>query len=582
MPLAYHTVDRKSSSLNFFPFMEYNGCMKIRDKLFLGFGLYIFIAAVLGSFAYRELSTITTRLALVEIADDITNTILEIRRYEKLFLLLKDNESRQELNRYLASLKQAIDTIKSEIIKEIGKDNHDMMKKAIAEYENLYTRVAETIARQEALITLVREKGRGIENKLAGRELEAFLVVRKDEKNLMLYRDDDSLNIFMKTLDSSGLLLNRDVEGYRTLVNRLSGLFKEEKDSVNNMRLKAREIQSFTESLSKKERTDISAILRKSMNILLYALLAIIVVGAIINRKLAMSIAVPIRNLEKITKKVATGDFSEHILVKGHDEISSLQISFNQMEERLNNALNSLASTVDKLQEKQAQLVEAEKHASIGILAAGIAHEINNPLTSVLTFSNLMLEQAPEDSPNYTRLKMMVVETERARNIVRQLLSFAKETPIHPVRININQPVTEIVDSLIAQGAFTDIELALDLANNLPEITADPARIGQVVLNILLNAIHSITPPGKITLVTGTDRDFVTIAIHDTGSGISEEHIGKIFDPFFTTKEGDKGTGLGLAVSYGIIKKHGGEIAVASSLGKGSTFTVRLPVHAED
>ncbi len=475
--------------------------MKIRHKLFLGFGLYILLAAVGGAFSYRELRTMTTRLTLVEVADDTTNTILEVRRFEKNFLLYRDRNSLDELKRYLGTLKRDVRNISAEIKKEIGPDNYTMMKNAIAEYESLIDRVA------------------------------------------------------------------------------LNYGSPEEKDLVERLRMRAREIQSLTEDLSKRERANISEMLRMSMNILLFALLASAIAGILINIKLARSIAAPIRELEKATKKVAMGDFSEVIEVKGTDEITSLEISFNQMEDKLKDSLSSLELAVRNLHDKQNQLVEAEKLASIGIFAAGIAHEINNPLTSVLTFSHLMLEQMPEGDPRRETLKMMTRETERARIIVRQLLSFAKETPLKTVRTNVNCPINEIIETLSAQGLFDGIEVGLNFAGNLPEIQADPVKLEQVVLNILLNAIHSITPPGKIEVITRTAGHSVEILISDTGCGIPEEYVGKIFDPFYTTKESTKGTGLGLAVSYGIIKKHGGEVEVKSIPGKGSTFVVRLPIH---
>jgi signal transduction histidine kinase len=472
--------------------------MTIRDKLFFGFGLYILLACVLGFFAYRELRTIGTRLALVETADDITNTILEVRRYEKNFLLYKDRENFQELRRYLGKLKQDIDNIEAEIIAEMGRDNHAMIQRDIARYELLV---------------------HGIAGRAASKEAE------------------------------------------------------------EQMRLTAREIQSFTQNLSKKERFNINTTLRTSITLLLGALVLIVVLGTVINIKLATSIAVPIRTLEKISKQIAQGDFSERIEVKGRDEIASLGVAFNQMEERLKNALWSLEHAIEKLREKQAQLVEVEKLAAVGKLAAGIAHEINNPLTSVLTFSNLMLEKCSKDDPWCGKLRLMARETERARNIVRQLLNFGREIIIKPEPININRPVGEIIDSLNAQEAFKGIELRRDLSEPLPDVYADPAQIGQVVLNMLLNAIHSITPPGTIEVATRANSHFVELIIADSGKGIPADHLTKIFDPFFTTKEMTKGTGLGLAVSYGIIKKHGGDIEVESTEGKGTTFTVRLPIH---
>jgi len=551
--------------------------MKIRDKLLLGFGFYILFAVVCGFFAYKNLSTITTRLKLVEVADDITNTILEVRRYEKNYLLFRDKASLKEFEKYLSAFKNHIDKIKAEIIREIGTENYTMMKKTLDDYEKLFKKINSIFMSQDELSALVRAAGINIERELNGKNLQTFLILRRYEKNLMLDKDENSKELFLRT----SMMLNSDirVERYVMLVKRLCDLYQEEKSNMDMMRLKARELQSFTENLSKKERTDIGRILQTSMQVLLFTLLGVILLGMIINIKLANSIATPIRRLEKITKKVSQGDFSETIEVRGSDEIASLEVSFNQMEDMLQDAMASLEKTVEMLQEKQAQLVEAEKLASIGKLAAGIAHEINNPLTSVLTFSSLLLEQCPEDDPRHVRLKMIVKETTRARNIVRQVLNFAKEAPLRKEKTNLNRPIKEIADSLAAQGTFKDIELSLTIAENLPDIYIDPVQIGQVITNILMNAAHAITPPGKINIVTQAIGNFVEIIFTDTGSGIPEENIKKIFDPFFTTKDKTKGTGLGLAVSYGIIKKHGGDIEVRSTVNKGSTFIVRLPLY---
>ncbi len=553
--------------------------MKIRDKLLLGFGLYILLATILGFFAYKELRTIGTRLTLVETADDITNTILEVRRYEKNFLLYKDHTSLTELRQYLASLKEDIDNIQTEIISEIGSDNYETMRRAIAEYERLIDTIAASFTSQEEMGTLVRDTGRKVEKSLSGEELQAFLILRRYEKNIMLYRTQDSYNLFKRNFVAFAFAGRADTQHYYKLITRLFHLYETERNSVEATRVTAREIQSFTQNLSKNERMDIATTIKMSISLLLIALVLIIAFGTIINIKLATSIATPIRTLEKITKKISQGDFSESIEVKGKDELASLEIAFNQMEDRLKNALWSLEHTIEKLREKQAQLVEAEKLASVGKLAAGIAHEINNPLTAVLTFSNLMLEQCPPSDPRHDKLKLMARETNRARNIVRQLLNFGRETVIKPEKININQPVAEIADSLIAQDAFKGIDLDVKLGDNLPEVDADPAQIGQVVMNILLNAIHAITPPGRIEVATRMNGNNVEIVFSDTGAGIPEEHIHKIFDPFFTTKGASKGTGLGLAVSYGIIKKHGGDIEVTSSVGQGTKFKVRLPIH---
>lgn len=551
--------------------------MKIRAKLLLGFSLYIFLAVVCGFFAYKDLLRITTSLNLVEVADDLTNTILEVRRYEKNYLLYRDRESLVEFEKYFAELKKNVDNMKAEIVKEIGTEQYGTMKESIADFEAMFNRIKENLESQDELIERVRTTGRNIELRLGGRPLQKFLVLRKYEKNLMLYKDEPTYEIFLKTYKA--LNLNGETESYSILAKKLFELYRDEKNSVEKLRLKAREIQSFTENLSKKERAKIGSVLKMSMRYLVSGLLAVILLGTVFNIKLATGIATPIRKLEKITKEIAMGDFSGAIEVTGGDEIASLEVSFNQMVDRLKDAMTSLEHTIQVLQEKQAQLVEAEKLAAIGKLAAGIAHEINNPLTSVLTFSSLMLEQTPAEDPRHERLRMIVRDTTRARNIVRQVLSFAREAPLKKVKMNVNRPVVEIIDSLVSQEAFKGIELTKDLSENLSEIDIDPVQISQVVSNILLNAIHAIAPPGKIHIATEEAGSWIRIIVSDTGKGIPQEHLKKIFDPFFTTKDKSSGTGLGLAVSYGIIKKHGGIIKVRSTVNEGSTFIIKLPLY---
>jgi signal transduction histidine kinase len=553
--------------------------MKIRDKLFLGFGLYIFLATLLGLFAYKELRTIGRGLTLVEMADDITNNVLEVRRYEKNFLLYRDEGNLQELTDYLALLKQNIANIQKEFIREFGRDHYDFIKQTLAEYEGLAAALAKNFATQAEVTEAVRTLGREAERVLGGADHEAFLVLRRLEKNVMLEKDEASYGAFRRSLRTSQLDRHASVRQYVSRMEVLYSFYRSEREIVESMRKAARDVQGVTESLAQEERKNIEATLRTALILLFVGLGLIVAVGIFINSRLARSIVTPILDLERVTQKIARGDFSETIRVQGQDEISALAVSFNQMEQRLDHAMTSLEDIIKKLQEKQSQLVEAEKLASLGKLAAGIAHEINNPLTSVLTFSNLMLEQCPDGDPRRDRLKLMARETERARNIVRQLLNFGRESVIRPVKIDVNQPVTEITESLAAQDAFKGIELSLELADDLPVVYADPAQLGQVVLNILLNAIHAITPPGRIRVATRRNGESVEVVFSDTGKGIPEEHLHKIFDPFFTTKDATRGTGLGLAVSYGIIKKHGGEIAVESAVGKGTTFTVRLPVY---
>ncbi|MGO9379555.1 MAG: ATP-binding protein [Dissulfurispiraceae bacterium] len=551
--------------------------IKIREKIFLGVGTYIFLSAIIGVIAYHQLYVIFTKLPVVNKIDDITHNIIEVRKDEKTYLLYRQESDLLEFKRHIYLLKTDGDQIKPYVTISTGVENFEKAQKALLEYDQLFDLVVYYLTLQDQTEKLLSRSGRELERKLKGSDLQKFLILRGLERNQTINKDKQSDEAFSQALND--LVAGRpELAEYSALVTKLISSYGAERETESKMRSKAKEYQVFFYNIFYQERAEIPLTMKHSMQLFLFSVLTVIIVGAVVNTRLALSIVRPLRMLERKTKNIAMGDFSERIEVKGSDELASLAKSFSLMEDHLILAVSSLEHTITQLQEKQTQLVEAEKLASIGILTAGIAHEINNPLTSVLSFSKLMLEQMPESDRNYSRLKIMVRDAQRARTIVRELLSFAKENPIHPTMIDVNSPVTEIAESLVAQDSLKDIELNLILGRNLPKILADPVRIGQVVMNMVLNAAHAITPPGKIEVETRLVDGSIEIVFSDTGHGIPGEHLNKIFDPFFTTKGTRKGTGLGLAISYGIIKKHNGDIEVKSAEGKGSTFIVRLPV----
>jgi two-component system NtrC family sensor kinase len=329
------------------------------------------------------------------------------------------------------------------------------------------------------------------------------------------------------------------------------------------------------------DRAAIDGAIGRATDLLLYGAVIILVSGAVVSLHLAQSIEIPIRKLKDSAQRIAMGDLSAEIDIAGDAEIASLCRSFNSMQIILKNVLESLDGSLKELQEKQSQLVRAEKLAAIGVFASGLAHEINNPLTSVLTFSNLLLEKMPEDDPRREMLRIMSRETIRARSIVKQLLSFARDAAINPSRFDINTAIRETVDALTLQEALEGVTVKLDLNEELPALYADPLQIEEVLWNMLMNATQAIKPPGMIKVLTKKTVHGVEIIMSDTGEGIPAESLDKIFDPFYTTK-GTGGTGLGLAVSYDIIMKHGGDIEVASKVDEGTTFTIKLPVNEQD
>lgn len=229
----------------------------------------------------------------------------------------------------------------------------------------------------------------------------------------------------------------------------------------------------------------------------------------------------------------------------------------------------------------QKAMMQQEKLASIGRLSAGVAHEINNPLTTILTSSMLVQEEIEPDNPIFQELKTISEEALRCRKIVADLLDFARQTQPTKKMCNLNDILTISFALTRKQASFNDVSVDLHLSENLPDAYADKDQIEQAFINMILNAIEATAPGGKITLATSYEpkTETIEISFRDTGIGIPIEHMDKIFDPFFTTTEG--GTGLGLAVTHGIIEQHGGAISVESEAGLGTCFTIRLPLDLE-
>src|SRR5437899_4369048 len=232
---------------------------------------------------------------------------------------------------------------------------------------------------------------------------------------------------------------------------------------------------------------------------------------------------------------------------------------------------------VAELKRTQAQLIQSTKLAAIGELAANIAHEINNPLTSVLGFASYLAERVPPGAPMREELDLIQEEAGRARDIVRDLLHFSRQRELVPQMTDLNVVLEGLLAMVRRQGAFDAITLVEEYTPGLPPVEVDVPRIKQVFLNLINNAVYVLKDGGTLTVRSSVVGDTVQVAVIDSGPGIAAEHLDRIFEPFFTTKPDVSGTGLGLSVSLGIVQNHGGTIEVKSEPGRGSTFIVKLP-----
>lgn len=303
----------------------------------------------------------------------------------------------------------------------------------------------------------------------------------------------------------------------------------------------------------------------------------------------ARRITRPLGVMVEATDKIASGELGHRVALEGRDEIGRLAGAFNRMTENLRGAREDLTQwgrTLERrveertreLRETQDQLIQSEKLGSLGKMAAGVAHEINNPLTTILINAHLQLEKCGDDPTSREALTRIADETARCAQIVNGLLDFARETPSQSAPCDINDIIERTLQLLEKQASVRNIRIVKTLDGSLPLIPVDKNKIQQVFSNLTLNACEAMPGGGTLVITSRRSRDGtgLEIAFTDTGVGIAPDHMTKIFDPFFTTKH--FGTGLGLAVSYGIVRQRGGTIDVQSELGRGSTFTVRIPL----
>ncbi len=314
----------------------------------------------------------------------------------------------------------------------------------------------------------------------------------------------------------------------------------------------------------------------------------------------------PVKLLVNATDNISRGDLTHNVDIDSGDEIGHLAKTFNKMVDSLRQSRNEIEEynrTLEQkivrrtmeLEEAQAQLLQSEKMSAIGQLAAGVAHELNNPLGGILGYAQIALEKMKkieDDSPvkgelaNYERyLTQIEKQSRRCKNIVQNLLRFSRlprRVEFEPV--DVNRVITDTATFVEHQMHMNQIDLKLELAAKLPSVYGNAGQLQQVFTNLIINAMHASAPGTEIHIRTqsspplGEFGGAVEVQFIDQGCGIPKENIKKIFEPFFTTKELGKGTGLGLSVNYGIIRDHGGELRVISTVGKGSIFTVVIPL----
>ena len=431
-----------------------------------------------------------------------------------------------------------------------------------------------------------------------GHELHnTLLEARRYEKNFLLYGQEENIKEALAHLergkevylrlhpDVRGLKgitylekLESEMDGYGQLLRELvaeeggynpSPRTREEIET--QIRQVGKDLVDLSLRLSDFEHSRVQQIVKSLKTKILFFTSILLLLGYFLIVLVTRKIVRPLTVIEGTTKRIAQGDFKPLPVVQTRDETQSVVEAFNTM--------------ITELEKRQDQLVQAQKLSSLGILTSGIAHQLNNPLNNISTSCQILQEEIDGGNSEFIGklLHNIDQEVDRSRDIVKGLLEFSREQEFQESRINLENLVirtTRLVSSQLPAGVEIFTEIPEDL-----DIYADAQKLQEVLLNLVLNAAQAMPDEmGHITIIAAEDKKAkqVEILIKDTGCGISEDHLPFIFDPFFSTKEVGYGTGLGLSVAHGIIEQHKGTLSVASRVGEGSVFTIRLPLREQN
>lgn len=460
--------------------------LNIRQKVALIFGASILVIALIASYSYYNLQTIELKQQIVEMANDLREIILEIRRYEKNYLLYNLPQDLQE------NLHQI----------DLG--------------------------------------------------LEMLRQFNPESKIL-------KIGTYLTQLET-------ELRAYQHLIQQLQPGSTVTSDQEEEMRERGKRLVDLSQQVVIFERQLILAIINSLKAQLAFGTIIFLVCGFFLALMVSRKIIRPLKVIEATTWRIAKGDFRPLPVLETRDETQQVVEAFNRM--------------VAELARRQNQLLESKKMSSLGILTAGIAHQLNNPLNNISTSCQILQEELETGPRDFLQRLLNNIQQEvyRARDIVKGLLEFSRVRDFSLQLVPLAQVVKRSLQLISSQ-----VPAQIEIINEVPEdlkLRIDPQRFQEVFLNLLLNAVQAIKPPGQIRLQARVepDRQRARITVADTGCGIPPEALEHIFDPFFTMKEEGIGTGLGLAIVYGIVEKHQGKIEVESQLGQGTKFHLYLPL----
>lgn len=522
--------------------------MSLKKKIALSFFISAFIIAILAAFEYVNFVELSKEIRYLEITDTVSRKSVQLRRHEKNYFLYgpkQDNGEASAVYDYLAQLKDILAQNP-----HIDEEDQLSLRNRITEYEQLFSKINTA---SKSLITAF-EKLR--------------MSNRKDDKFIALIEDT-----FLERPAQSAAYLKEvfRLSERHPLVDGLQTLNAD----ITALRKSGEDILVITKDLDKVAREKAETVIRVSQIAILVFFPLFFAVGIVLLFFISTSVVRRLMLLISVVEKTGKG-YYPHLSGFGskgnpNDEVGVLIDKFNEMEDQL-------ALREQELERKNTELMQAKKLAAIGTLASGVAHELNNPLNNIYLSAQVLAREAGEACSLEVKEAVgdIVSQTERVKRIVSDLLEFARGRDLRLHEVDL---IALIEDAYRQAGYSRDmsgIRFSFAPKPALLQVSADAGQLEQVFTNLFINAADAMQQRGEIIVSVKQEADNIVIGIADTGTGIPADSQDKIFEPFFTTK--DKGTGLGLAIVYNIVKKHHGDITVMSKEGKGTTFTLTLPL----
>ncbi len=536
--------------------------MSLKKKIILGFLISSIIIAILAISAYTNFVEIKKEIRYLELSDTIRSKSLQLRRHEKNFLLYGDLKEVESVHTYIKDIKQIIKqgrvvyntgkllSLENKIDEFSQRFNH--IEIIFWEFQKEFSRLKPFYKQYAAFFPLIESTF-----------LERPLVNAELLKKIFLLRSSDPTIRSLQELDTE----------------------------INALRKNGEEIVAISKDIDKsaREKVERSIGFSQTAALILFPLFLLVGLGTLF--AISHSVVKRLKILTSAVEKTGKGDFSSLITPQKRDEVSMLINTFLKMkqdliteEDEIGILINAfikmehdLAARDEELKKKNEELLQSRKLASIGTLASGVAHELNNPLNNIYLAAQILSKEIDQETcPPIIKetVRDIFSQTLRVKRIVSDLLEFAREKPPELKKVNIPGVISDVLNQMTASGELADVKYNLKTIKEI-EVSADRHLLEQVFINLFSNAVDAMEGKGLLDTEINTMNDSVQIKVSDTGKGILPEDITRIFDPFFTTKE--KGTGLGLAIVYSIIEKHKGKIEVESEPYKGTTFTITLP-----